>query len=137
MFSGLTPPLETCLELTLTSRDDEDGDIRLGGTGDHGRYIGFVAWGIEDSVPSGRGLEVCTANFYSFTLCSFLRGGVEGPTQIPTLPASLLSLLLVLFHRSLVHSTAEVEKVTTDGALSGINMANEDDVQVLLDCRRD
>ena len=135
MLSGLTSLLKPGLELTLTGRDDQDCYIGLGGTGDHRGYIGLVAGGIKDGVPPDSGLKIRTADFDSFTLRSFLRSGIKGPTQVPTLSTGFLRFLFVFFHRPLVNRTAEIEEVAASGALASIYMSDENDVQVFLDCK--
>ena len=128
MLSCLATPFETGLELTLAGGDDEYGDICLGGTGDHGRNIGFVAGSVEDGVTTSDGLKVSATDFDGLALATLLWGGVESPAEIPGFPSGLLGVVFVLFHGSLVDDAGDEEQVTAEGALSGVYVANEYDV---------
>ena len=47
MFSRLTAFLEACLELTTTSRNDENSDVGLSSSGNHVGYVAFVAGSVK------------------------------------------------------------------------------------------
>lgn len=132
MLSCLSAPFETGLKLTLASRDDEYGDICLGGAGDHGRDIGFVTGSIEDGVATCGGLKVSATDFDGLALAALLWGGVEGPAEIPRFFSGLLCVVFVLFHGSFVDDAGDVEQVTAEGALSGVYVTDEYDVQMFL-----
>ena len=120
--------LEPGLELALASRDDEDRNIRLRGTGDHGRDERLVTWGVEDRVPPCAGFEVRAPDLDGLSLRALLRGGVESPRQIPRISAGFLGLPLVLLHRTLVDHAGQEKEVAAHGALPRIDVTDEDDV---------
>ena len=55
MLAGLAVLGDASLETTNVGGDDEDGDISLGGTGDHVLDEITVAWGVDDGEVVLRG----------------------------------------------------------------------------------
>lgn len=132
VLTGLAPLLETGLVLTLTGGDDENTNISLSRTTNHVGDIGLVAGRIENRVTALLGLEETSSYLDSLTLGTLLLGQIQSPGQIPSLTTEFLGLSLVLVQSSLVHHAGGVENGTTEGRLASINVADEDDVDVLL-----
>src|SRR5437016_2211942 len=51
-------------------------------------------------------------NFDSLSLCTFLFIQVQYPREVPCFPASILGIFLILFQRSFVDHTRDIEKRT-------------------------
>lgn len=132
VLTGLTTLLETSLVLALTGRDDEDTDIGLGGTANHGRYKVLVTRSIQNSVATLFSLEESTANLDGLSLGTLLASEIESPRQVPGLTALLLGLALELLHGTVVNHAGSVEDGASKGGLSSIDVANENQVNVLL-----
>jgi hypothetical protein len=134
VLARLAAALKARLELAFTGGDDEHGNVGLRGARDHARHERLVARRVEDGVAARGRLKVGAADLDGLALCALLRCRVEGPGQVPALAAGLLGLALVLFHRALVDHTGQEEQVAAHGGLAGVDVADEDDVEVLLDC---
>ena len=134
VLARLTALLESGLELALARGDDEERDVRLRRAGDHRRHVRLVARRIEDRVPPCGRLEVRPADLDRLALGPLKGRRIERPGEVPGLPTGLLRLALVLLHRALVHHPGQEENVPAHRALPGIDVPDEDDVQVLLDC---
>lgn len=102
MLSSLSTPLESGLELSLSRRDDENGDIGLSRTGDHRWDKGLVAGSIQDGVPPLVRLEVGSSDLDSLSLATLLWGRIERPGQVPRLSTCFLCFFLVLLESSLI-----------------------------------
>src|SRR5690606_9951026 len=103
-------------------------------------YIRLVAGCIQDGEMSlnsaivGRNIkcEMRAANLISLAFSSFLICQIQGPRKVPSLSASLLGIFLVFLEGSLVDLTSGKQNRTAQRRFPGINMANEDNVNMLL-----
>ncbi|OSX71702.1 hypothetical protein BU14_0507s0002 [Porphyra umbilicalis] len=132
MLPRLPPPVETSLKLPLARRDDKQPDVCLGGAPNHVRHKVLMPRRVEDGESPGGGGEGRPPALLRFTLGPLLVGGVERPRKLPALPVLRLCLLLKLLHRPLVDVTGQVQDVARDGALPSVDVANKDQVGVLL-----
>lgn len=152
VLTSLTGTIEASLELTLTSGDDlqmarggmayHDGGISLSSTSNHVGDIVLVARGIEDGESLLLALQVGTTHFDGFALksekkrrkkylVSLFFVGIHDVSQEPGLTVLGLGLSLVLVDGSLVDLTSDVEQITTGGRFTGIDVSDEDDVDVI------
>ena len=88
----------------------------------------------EDRVPPRARLEVRAPDLDGLSLCALLRRAVEGPGEVPRVPSRFFGLALVFFHGALVDHAGEIEDVAAHGGLARVDVADEDDVEVLFDC---
>jgi len=132
VLSGLTVLSDTSLELTDTGGDDEDGAIGLGSTSNHVLDEVSVAWGINNGDLVLAGLELPEGNIDGDTSLSLGLELVENPSVLEGALAHLGGLLLELLDGSLVDTTALVDQVTGGGGLTGIDVADDDDVDMSL-----
>ena len=90
---------------------------------------------VEDRVPPrARLVEVRAPDLDGLALRALLWSRVEGPGEVPRVPSRFFGLALVFFHGALVDHAGEVEDVAAHGGLAGVDVADEDDVQVFFDC---
>lgn len=109
VLSGLTPLVESGLELSLSSRDDlrdgkwslatdeessrarqkqnnvathEKSNIGLSGSADHAGDVGLVTGSIKDSVSTGGGLEVGSSDLDGLSLQSEEKDGTRRSARI-------------------------------------------------------
>jgi hypothetical protein len=85
---------------------------------------------VEDGVATAGGLKVSTTDFDGLAFATFLRGGVEGPTEIPSLSSGFLGVVFVFLHGSFIDSAGDIEQVTAEGTLSGVYVTDEYDIQM-------
>jgi len=130
VFSGLAVLGNTSLELTNTGGDDEDGAIGLRGTGDHVLDEISVAWGVDDGDFVFGGLEFPEGDIDGDTSFSFGLQLVQNPSVFERTFTHFGGFLLEFFDGSLVDTTAFVDQVTGGGGLSGVDVSNDDDVDV-------
>jgi len=130
VFSGLAVLGNTSLELTNTGGDDEDGAIGLGGTGDHVLDEISVAWGVDDGDFVFGGLEFPEGDIDGDTSFSLGLQLVQNPSVLERTFTHFGGFLLEFFDGSLVDTTAFVDQVTGGGGLSGVDVSNDDDVDV-------
>merc|ERR1712131_496728 len=105
VFTSLSILGDTGFEFTNTSGDDKDGAISLGGTSNH--VLGEITFTF--------GLEF-----------------VQNPGVFEGTFTHFLGFLLELFDSSLVDTTALVDQVTGSGRFTGIDVTDNDDVDVSL-----
>ena len=132
VLTGLTVLVNTGLELTLTGGDDEDSDISLRGTSDHVLDEITVTGGIDDGeliLVSG---ELPESNIDGDTTLTLGLQLVKDPSVLEGTLTELGGLLLELLDDSLVDTTALVDEVSSGGGLTGIDVADHNNVDVLL-----
>ena len=83
MFAGLTPLFEARFVFPLTGGDDEDADVGLGGSSDHGRDESFMAGCVKDGIAAFVGFEEPAADLDGFALGTFFLGEVHDPGEVP------------------------------------------------------
>jgi len=132
VLSGLTVLGDTGLELTDTGGDDEDSAVGLRGTGDHVLDEISVTGGVDDGNLVLGGLELPESDVDGDTTLSLGLQFVEDPCVLEGGLAQLGGFLLELLDGSLVDTAALVDQVTSGGGLSGIDVADNDDVNVEL-----
>jgi len=130
MLAGLAILGDTSLELTGSTSDDEDGTISLGGSGDHVLDEVTVTWGVNDSNHKFGGLELPESDINGDTTLTLGLQLVKHPCILEGTLAELSSLLLELFDCSLIDTTALVDQVAGGGRLAGIDVTDDDDVNV-------
>jgi len=123
---------DTSLELTSTSGNDENGAISLGGTSDHVLDEITMAGGINDGDIVLRSLELPESNVDGDTTFTLSLQFVKNPGILEGTLAQLGSFLLELLDSTLVNSTAFVDQVTCGGGFAGIDVADNDDVDMEL-----
>merc|ERR1719329_1825617 len=132
VLSGLTFFGPSSFELTRWGGDHENGDISLGGTSDHVLDEISVTWGINDGEDRVSGLELPKSDIDGDTSLSFGLKFVKNPGVLERSLTHFFGFLLELLDGSLINTTALVDQVTSGGGLSGVDMTNDDQVNVLL-----
>jgi len=123
---------DTSLELTSTGGNDENGTISLGGTSDHVLDEITVTRGIDDGDHVLGGLELPEGDIDSDTTLTLGLQLVKNPGVLEGTLAEFGGFLLELLDGTLVDTTALVDQVTGGGRLTGIDVADNDDVNVSL-----
>jgi len=132
MLTGLALLINTSLELTLTSGNDEEGNIGLGRASDHVLDEVTVSRGINNRELELLGRELPEGNIDRDTTLTLSLELVKHPSVLERAFAHFLGLLLEFLDGPLVNTTALVDKVTSGGRLAGIDVSDDDDVNVLL-----
>ena len=132
VLSGLSFLGDTSLKLSLRGGDHEDGTVGLRGSGDHVLDEISVAGGIDDGEVVFGGLELPEGDIDGDTSFSFRLELVHNPGVFEGGLASFGSFLFEFFDGSLVNSTAFVDEMTSGGGLSGVDVSNDDQVDVSL-----
>mmetsp|Transcript_24290 Transcript_24290/g.55411 ORF Transcript_24290/g.55411 Transcript_24290/m.55411 type:complete len:614 (+) Transcript_24290:587-2428(+) len=130
VLSGLPALLKTSLELSLTGGDNENPNIRLGGSTDHVWHVGLVPRCIQDRESTVRRLEGGPPHLDSLSLGFLLFAAVQDVGQVPAFSGLLLGLPLVLLDLSLVDHPRQQQHVPASGGLTSINMPNKYDVEM-------
>lgn len=136
VLTGLAILGDTSLELTSTTGDDKDGAVGLRGTSDHVLDEVTVTRGVNDGDHVLGGLELPEGNVDGDTTLTLGLELVKNPSVLEGTLTELGSLLLELLDSSLVDTTALVDKVTGGGRLTGVDVSDDDDVNLLGDCRQ-
>jgi len=130
VLTGLAILGDTGFELTSTGGDDQDTAIGLGSSGDHVLDEIPVAWGINDGDVEVLGLELPQSDIDGDTTLALGLEFVQNPGVLEGTFAHLLSFLLELLDDTLVNTAAFVDKMASGGRFAGVDMANDDDVDV-------
>ena len=117
-------------EFTGWGGDHEDGNIGLGGTGDHVLDEISVSWGINDGEDGLLGLELPESDINGDTSFSLGLELIEDPSVLERRFSHLIGFLLELLDGSLINTTALVDQMTGGGGLAGVDMTNNDEVNV-------
>jgi len=123
VFSGLTFLGDTSFEFTSGGGNHEDGNIGLGGTGDHVLDEISVARSIDDGEVILAGFELPEGDIDGDTSLTFSLKLVKNPSVLERSLALFGGFLLELFDGSLVDTTALVDQVTGGGRFSGVDVA--------------
>ena len=150
MFAGLSVLGDTGLEFTGARPDDQDGAVSLGSARDHVLDEIAVTGGIDDGDLVLRGLELPQGNVDGDTTLTLRLELVEHPGVLEGALAEFVGFLhdvseirrktrgyrehylFELFDRTRVNTTALVDQVAGSGGLAGIDVADNDDVDVSL-----
>ena len=132
VLSGLSVLGETGLEATDITGDHEDSGISLGGTSDHVLDEISVTWGINDGEDSGLRLELPESDIDGDTTLTLSLQLVENPSVLERSLTGLGGLLLELGNGSLINTTALVDQVTSGGGLAGIDVTDDDEIDLIL-----
>mmetsp|Transcript_15384 Transcript_15384/g.53432 ORF Transcript_15384/g.53432 Transcript_15384/m.53432 type:complete len:270 (-) Transcript_15384:231-1040(-) len=131
VLASLAAALKARLELALASADDENAGVRLRRTLDHVGHVVLVAWRVQHRETLLGRLEVGTADLDGLALRSLLLVGVHDEGEEPALAVALLRLALELLDGSAVDHTRQVQDVARQRRLSGVNVADEHNVEVV------
>jgi len=123
---------DTSLELTSAGSNDENGAVGLGSTSDHVLDEVTVTGSVNDGDIVLGSLELPEGNVDGDTTLTLGLELVKNPRVLEGTLAELGSLLLELLDGTLVDTTALVDQVTSGGRLAGIDVADNDDVDVSL-----
>jgi len=127
---GLSFLGDSGLELSGLGRDHEDGTVGLGGSGDHVLDEISVSGGIDDGVVMLLGLELGEGDVDGDTSISLGLEFVKNPGEGERSLTDLLCFFLELVDGSLINSSAKVDQVTGGSGFSGIDVANNNDVNM-------
>jgi len=130
VLSSLTVLSDTGFKLTDTGGDDEDGAIGLGSTSNHVLDEISMAWSVDDGDFVDAGLEFPESDIDGDTSFSFSLQFVEDPGVFERTFAHLGGFLLEFLDGSLVDTTTFVDQVTGGGGFTGIDVADDDDVDM-------
>jgi hypothetical protein len=123
---------DTSLELTSTGSDNEDSAVGLGGTSDHVLDEITVTGSVNDGDIVLGSLELPQGNVDGDTTLTLGLELVKDPGVLEGTLAELSGFLLELLDGTLVDTTALVDQVTSGGRLAGVDVADDDDVDVSL-----
>jgi len=132
VLTGLTVLGDTSLELTNTTSNNEDGAVSLGSTSNHVLDEITVTGSINNGDVVLGGLELPESDINGDTTLTLGLKLVKDPSVLEGTLTQLGSLLLELLNGSLVDTTALVNQVTSGGRLTGIDVTDNDEVDVSL-----
>jgi len=132
VLSGLTILGDTGFELTSTCGNDENGAVGLGGTSDHVLDEVTVTRSVNDGDIVSRGLELPEGNINGDTTLTLGLQLVEDPCVLEGTLSEFGGFLLELLDGTLVNTTALVDQVSGGGRLAGVDVADDNDVDVEL-----
>ena len=132
VLAGLAVLGDASLELTLAGSNHEDCDVGLGGASDHVLDEITVAWGVDDGHDELLGLELPEGDVDGYTTLALVLELVQDPCVLEGAFPELVRTLLVLVKSTLVDTTALEDQVTGEGRLSIVDVADNDEVDVLL-----
>jgi len=130
VLSGLTFLGPSGLELTRWGSDHEDGDISLGGTGNHVLNEISVSWGINDGEDGFGGLEFPESDIDGDTSFSLGLEFIKYPSVFERSFTHFFGFLLELGNGSLINTTAFVDEMTGGSGFTRVDMTNNDEVDV-------
>merc|ERR1719282_1091554 len=132
VFSGLTILGDTSLELASTRGNDQDTAISLGCSSDHVLDKVTMSRSINDCDIVLGGLKLPQSDVNSDTSLTLGLQFVQDPSVLEGSLARLGGLLLELLNSSLVNASALVDQVTSGGGLAGVDVSDDDNVDVSL-----
>jgi len=130
VLTGLTVLGDTGFKFTDTGGDNEDGAVSLRGTGNHVLDEVTVTRGVNDGDLVLVGVELPEGNIDGDTTFSLGLELVEDPGILEGTLTHFLGFLLELFDGSLVDTTAFVDQVTGRCGFTGIDVADDHDVNM-------
>jgi hypothetical protein len=132
VLTSLTILGDTSLELTSTGGNDENGAVGLGSTSDHVLDEITVAGGVNDGDIVLGSLELPEGNVDGDTTLTLSLELVKDPGVLERTLAELGSFFLELLNGTLVDTTALVDQVAGSGGLAGVDVSDDNDVDVSL-----
>jgi hypothetical protein len=123
---------DTSLELTSTGSDNENSAVGLGSTSNHVLDEITVTGSINDGDMVLGSLELPESDINGDTTLTLGLELVKNPSILERTLAKFGGFLLELLNGTLVDTTALVDQVTSGGGLAGIDVADNDDVDVSL-----
>ena len=130
VLAGLPVLGDARLEPSLGGVDAKNGNVGLGGTGDHVLDEITVSGGVNDGEGVLGRLKLPKSNVNGDSALTLGLEVVKDPGVLEGALAELGGLLLVLLDSTLVNSSALVDQVSGGGGLSGIDMANDHQTNV-------
>merc|ERR1719229_376272 len=130
MLTSLTVFRDTGFELAVTSSNDENGAIRLWGTSDHVFDKIAMAGSVNDGDVILSSFEFPQCNINSDTSFSFSFQLVQHPRIFEGSFSHLLGFFLKFLDSTFVDATAFVDHMTSGCGFTGVDMANDDDVNM-------
>ncbi|EEQ36353.1 elongation factor 1-alpha [Clavispora lusitaniae ATCC 42720] len=130
VLSGLTVLRDTGFELTDTTSDNQDSTVSLGSTSDHVLDEISVTWSVNDGNVVLWSLELPQSDIDGDTSFSLSLQLVQNPSVLERTLTQFSGFLLELFNSSLVNTTTLVNQVTGGGRLTGIDVTDNNDVDV-------
>merc|ERR1719470_169114 len=130
VLSSLAVLGDASFELTGAGGDDKDTAISLRGSSDHVLDEIPVSGGVDDGDIVPGGLELPESDIDGDSSLTLSLQFVKNPCVLERSLARLLGLLLELFDGPLVDATALVDQVTGGGGLAGVDVANNNNVNV-------
>jgi len=130
VFTGLTVLGVTSFELTDTRGDNQNGNISLGGTSDHVLDEVSVSGGINDGEVKVLGLKLPEGDVNGDTTLALGLELIKDPGVFERSLTHLGGFLLELLDGTLVDTTALVDQVTGGGRFTGIDVSDDDEVDV-------
>merc|ERR1719510_794421 len=132
VLSGLTVLGDAGLELASSGGDDQHSTVSLGGSGDHVLDEVTMSGGINDGHVVLRGLKLPESDVDGDTTLTLSLQLVKHPGVLEGALAGLLGLFLELLDGPLVDTSALVDQMTSGGGLAGVDVSNDNDVDVSL-----
>ena len=132
VLAGLAVLGNTSLKTTGLGGDDEDSDISLGSSRDHVLDKVTVTGGVNDGEGELGGLELPEGDIDGDTTLALGLQLVEHPGVLEGSLAHFGGFLLELLDGTLVDTSALVDQVTGGRGLTGIDVADDDQVDMLL-----
>jgi len=132
MLTGLTILGDTGFEFTSSRGNDQDTTISLGGSCDHVLDEIPVSGSINDGDKELLGVKLPQSNVNGDTTLTLSLQLVQHPGVLEGSLAHLLGFLLELLDGTLVDTTALIDQVTGGGGLAGVDVSNDDNVDVNL-----
>jgi len=132
VLASLTILGDTSFEFTSTGSNDENSAISLGRSSDHVLDEITMTRGINDGDIVFGGLELPESNINGDTTLTFGLQLVKDPSVLEGTLAKFGSFLLELLDGTLVNTTALVDQMSSGGGFAGIDVADNDHVDVHL-----
>ena len=132
MLTGLTVLRVSSLELSSTSSNDQNGNISLRRSRNHVLDEITMAGGINDGEVVLLRLELPQRNIDRDTTLTLGLHLVQHPRVLEGALTNIVGLLLKTLNRTLIDTTASVDQVTSGGRLAGIDVTNDDQVNMRL-----
>jgi len=132
VLTSLTILGDTGFEFTSTGSNDENGAVSLGSTSDHVLDEVTMTRSVNDGDEVLGGLELPEGDIDGDTTLTFGLQLVQNPGILEGALAQFSSFLLELLDGTLVDTSALVDQVTGGGGLAGVDVSDDDDVDMSL-----
>jgi len=132
VFTGLAIFGEGGFETTFVGRDDKNGDIGLGSTGDHVFDEISVSGGIDDSEIVFLGGKFPQSDVNGDTTFTFGLEFVKHPSVFKGRFTHGGGVFFKFFDGTFVDTTTFVDQVTSGGGFTGVDVSNDDQGDIFL-----